>query len=103
MKNKLAIAICCIAALAVVASTKIQKHEVVILKGTTSSQGGLYTGLDVYCSSSSAGAPKFPHAPSAGPATNLVPMAEAIAALLDEGYAIEHISPNAFDCVMVKK
>lgn len=109
MKTKLMMMGCILLAALAIAATNTRKHEAVILKGYTRGTqiqvNGQYTlqyeGIDVYLSSSSAGAPKFPQATVAG-TVQTVPMAEAIAQLLDSGYEIKQASANGLDYMLVK-
>lgn len=64
--------------------------------------GHVYTGIGVYCSSSSSNAPVFPPAKFYNDGTSgpVYPLAEAIAQLLDAGYHIE--KTDGINFVMTK-
>jgi len=97
---------------------KPSQHEVVVLHSSESGVGisdsngytYQYQGIKVYCSSSSEGAPQFPQMGirSSNNTTtivgDLVPLAQAVADLLNAGYHIAHIPDNGYggEYVLIK-
>jgi hypothetical protein len=97
---------------------KPSQHEVVVLHSSESGFGisdsngytYQYDGIKIYCSSSSRGAPQFPQMGirSANNTTavvgDLVPLAQAVADLLNDGYHIAHIPDNGYggEYVLIK-
>lgn len=81
------------------------RHEIVMLysfqSGTSTNNVFQYNGVQVYCSSSSDGAPHFPQA-FVGQQEGLVETAEAIAKLRTEGYNTIKISDNGQMIIMEK-
>jgi hypothetical protein len=93
-------------------------HEVVVLHSSESGVGisdsngytYQYEGIKVYCSSSSRGAPQFPQMGirsvnnTTAVVGDLVPLAQAVADLLNDGYHIAHIPDMGYggDYVLIK-
>jgi hypothetical protein len=112
MKNKIGISVLAIIVIAgcliigansIVKAAAPQHHDVVVLHATqeTAQDGGgrfHYTGLWVYVSSSSDGAPTFPQY-GAG---QEVALSQALADLLAQGFTITHISDNSLEYVLVR-
>lgn len=98
MKTKIIASLLTIAAVLTIAASQrtTVKHEVVILQGYQSHDD--YTirpnGIKLYNSGSSAGAPKFNYNDN---------VAEALAALLDEGYTVRTASENGQTFVLIKQ
>lgn len=86
-------------------ASRKDRREVVILisdmDGTNTSGGFQYSGMKVYCSSSSKGAPTFPQGHSTI-RQDLTETAEAMAQLRSEGYRIIHTGDNG-RVVMLEK
>lgn len=63
----------------------------------------IYTGIGVYCSSSSSNAPTFP-APTFGITMphNAKPMAEAIAESMNQGFRVDKFDSQTLTAVMIK-
>ena len=90
------------------ATQPASKHDVVILQGyqvfsRSTDQTWSYSGIGVYCSSSSSNAPVFA-APVFGNTLpqNPDPYANSMATLMDRGYRLDKFDPQTLTAVMIK-